>query len=248
MTPTPAQVDRRVLGGFFFADAITGASILNPLTVSNTQLKVLGNRSGIYAILDAPGYSKFTNDFDIQSDWPATVGPSFEITVQDSSLHYLARRANVNAPQTAATLTTTQSVKLYPGPGGTVEPNWAVIRASVTDTSNNGLPWVMVQVIKSDNSIAATGMTDSRGEALLAVAGLGIQVSSSGSGAVTETTTPVTVKAWFDPSVLKQPAGWIPNPDDILGNLSSASLKTGSMTGAIGPRQILFAAIGISVS
>jgi hypothetical protein len=95
--------------------------------------------------------------------------------------------------------------------------------------------------------VAATGMTDSRGEALLAVPGLGVQVSADASGAVTEITIPVTVQAWFDPTVLTQPTGWIPNPDDILSKLSSAALKTGKISGALGGQQILFAAISISV-
>ena len=105
----------------------------------------------------------------------------------------------------------------------------------------------MLEAIRSDNSIAATGMTDARGEAMLAVPGLGLQVSADSSGAVTETTIPVTIQAWFDPTTLQQSAGWIPNPDDILNNLSSTSLKTNKLTGALGAGQTLFAAITITV-
>ena len=70
---------------------------------------------------------------------------------------------------------------------------------------------------------------------------------SNASGAVTEITTPVTIQAWFDPGVLQQPAGWIPNPDDILGNLTNASLKTGKLSGTLGAGQVLLAPITISV-
>ena len=247
---TPAKVDRvdrRVLGGFFFADSITGSSIVAPLSISNTSFQLRVNRSGVYAIFNAPGYSKLTTEFDVQSDWPAANGPALEITVQDPSLRYLARRATVQVPQTIATLMTPQKVVLYRGPSAEVEPNWAVVRVTVTGSNGAGLPWAVVQVVKSDNSVAATGMTDHRGEALLAVTGLGVQVSTDSTGAVTETTIPVTVKAWFDPGAQQQGAGWIPNPDSILSNLSSATLKTGSMTGALGPRQVLFAGISISV-
>jgi len=93
-------------------------------------------------------------------------------------------------------------------------------------------------------------VTDARGEALLAVPGLGAQISDSGSGPVTVGTTAVTVQAWFDPSVLKQPAGWIPNPDDILnipGGLAASALPTGKTTGSISATQVFFAGITISV-
>jgi hypothetical protein len=241
------QVDRRVLGGFLFLDAITGASVTDPLAVSNTSLTLRVNRSGIYAIINAPGFSNLNTEFDPQPDWPAADGPLFEITVQDRSLQYLPRRAQVAAPQSLASLATPQKVALYPGPSSHVEPNWAIIRASVSDGSGAGLPWAVLEAIRSDNSVAATGMTDARGEAMLAVPGLGLQVSADSSGAVTETTQPVTIQAWFDPTTLQQPAGWIPNPDDILNNLSSTSLKTNKLTGALGAGQTLFAAITITV-
>ena len=74
----------------------------------------------------------------------------------------------------------------------------------------------------------ATGQTDANGEALLAVVGLTVQANTGGTGPVTVSTVAATVTAYFDPSVLSQPAGWIPNPDDILTNLSNPALKSSS--------------------
>lgn len=240
------SVDRRVLGGFVFVDAITGASVVDPLAVTSTSLQLQANRSGVYAIFDAPGFSGLITQFNpAAAGWPAP--QSFEITVQDPSLRYLTRRAQVQAPQSLTSVFSPQKVPLYASPSAVLAPNWAVVRASVTGSDNSGLPWAAVKVLKSDNTSAATGMTDARGEALLAVMGLGVQVSANASGAVTEITIPVTVQAWFDPSVLQQPAGWIPNPDDILGNLSNAALKTGTQTGVLGAGQILKALIPISI-
>jgi hypothetical protein len=122
-----------------------------------------------------------------------------------------------------------------------------LVRASVTNSAGSGLPWAVIQVLRADNSIAATGVTDARGEALLAVMGLGVQVSATTSGSVTEITIQVTIQAWFDPSVLQQPPGWIPDPEDILGNLSNASLKTSKGTGALGAGQVLLMPITIAV-
>jgi hypothetical protein len=241
------KVDRRVLGGFLFADAVTSESIVKPLVVSNTPLKLRLNRSGVYAIFDAPGFSSLKSAFDLPPGvWPAA-GQAFEITVRDPGFRYLPRRAAVQAPQSLATLGTPQRILLYPTPAGDVEPNWALVRATVTGSGGAGLKWAVLQAIRSDNSIAATGMTDARGEGLLALSGLGVQVSSSDSGSVTESTIPITIRAWFDPAVLQQTADWVPNPDDILGTLSNPALKTGSVTGALGAGQIFFAGITISV-
>jgi hypothetical protein len=238
------SVDRRVLGGVVFIDAITGASVVDPLAVTSIDLQLRPNRSGVYAIFDAPGFSDLTTQFN-PADTAWRPGKSFEIAVRDPSLRHLARRARVLAPQSLTVAFVPQPVPLYASPSAMLAPNWAVVRASVTGASDSGLPWAVLQVIRSDNSVAASGMTDARGEALLAVMGLGVQVSANASGSVTETTIPVTVQAWFDPGVLAQPADWIPNPDDIFGNLSN--LKTGKQSGALGAGQILHAGITIAV-
>lgn len=250
MSPATAareHLDRRVLGGFFFSDAITAASVSAPLTVASTQLKLRVNRSGVYAIFDAPGFSGLNTEFIPGPDWPTAPGPSFEISVQAPNQRYLPRRAKISAPRTLASLGTAQQVTLYPDPSSYVAPNWAVIRATVAGNNGVGLPWAVLQAIRSDKSVAATGMTDARGEALLALTGIGVQVSTNSTGAVTETTIPLTVQAWFDPSALNQPSTWIPDPDDILNNLANASLKTNTLAASVGPGQTFFAAITISV-
>jgi hypothetical protein len=240
------SVDRRVLGGIVFVDAMTSTSIVDPLSVTGTSLKLRVNRSGVYAIFDAPGFTSLTSQFNPATPaWPAA--QSFELTVRDTSGRYLARRAQVQAPQSLSAVSTPQPVLLYPGPSAPTAPNWALVRASVTDTGGSGLPWAVIRVIRADNSIAATGVTDARGEALLAVMGLGVQVSTTTTGSVTEITIPVTVQAWFDPGVRQQPPGWIPDPDDILGNLSNTLLKTGRGTGALGAGQVLLMPITIAV-
>jgi hypothetical protein len=243
-------VDRRVLGGFVFVDAITSDSVVGSLTASSTQLQLKVNKSGIYAIFNAPGFSDLTNQF-LPASWPTTTqAQNFEVTVQDPSLRYLPRRVQVKTPQplpVPGNPPSLQKIQLYPSPSAILSPNWAVVRVSVTDTSGLACQWALVELIKSDSSVAATGMTDARGEALLAVAGLGLQVSKGASGSITETTIPITIQAWFDPSVRTQPKGWVPDPDTILGSLTSAALKTGKTSGTLGPSMIFSAAITISV-
>jgi hypothetical protein len=239
------STDRRVLGGFVLIDSITGLSVLDPLAVTSTALRLGVNRTGVYAIFDAPGYTANTSQFNpVPAQWPAPAAGGFEVTVKDSSLRYLPRRAQVQAPQGLSDVFTPQPISLYASPSAVLDPNWAVVRASVTGTAGTGLPWAIVRAIRSDNSVAATAMADARGEAALAVMGLPLQVITAQSGPPTEQTTTMTIQAWFDPSVLQQPAGWIPDPDAMLGNLSS--LKTATQTAALGPGLIVTVPITIA--
>ncbi|MGA3345122.1 MAG: hypothetical protein ABSC76_09670 [Terracidiphilus sp.] len=237
------NVDRRVLGAFVCVDAITGNSVVPAIPVTAPQWTVTPNRSGIYVIFNGPSFDSLTDQFIPSGTWPAPV--SFEVSLQDPSLRYLPRRANVQAPlaipayppvPTAPTPPTgvfaPQQVSVYPSPAGVIGPNWASIHASVTlqgTTPPQGLPWAVLQVIQnSDNSVLATGQTDANGEALLAVVGLTVQANTGGTGPVTVSTVAATIKAYFDPSVLTQPAGWIPNPDDILTDLTNPAFKSSS--------------------
>jgi hypothetical protein len=238
-------VDRRVLAGFRCIDAITSRSVVDPLTVAAPPLTLLRNRSGVFAVMDAPGLRSFTAQFLPPTNWPAP--SAFEVTIKDPSLKYLARRANISAPQPLAS-TAPQPVVLYPTPAAAVSPNWAVIRASVVSnaTPARPLPYALIQV-QGAGSQPPTGLTNSNGEALLAVPGLGLKLSSSASGAVTEATTAATITAWFDPTTLTRPANWIPNPDDILTNLSSSQWKSASQSIQLGPGQTVFVTLTISL-
>jgi hypothetical protein len=254
-------VDRRVLGGFQCVDAVTNGSIADPLNISTDPLTLRLNRSGVYAVWDAPGLHEYTA-FDPLLPWPAPA--SFEVGIQDPRRQYLPRRSNIQVPQplpadlpsptppftvssNAAIVYGPQLVTLYRGPAAPVAPNWAVVRASVTSdaTPPSRLPWAVLQVLNG-TTVLATGVADSNGEVLIPIAGLGLQVSSSPGGPVTEVTTAATVRAWFDPNNLKQAADWTPNPDDILLNLAGP-WKTGSAQIQIGPGQTVYVSLTVSM-
>ena len=230
---TIENVDRRILGAFVCVDAITGLSVTSPIQVTAPGWKIKPNRSGTYVIFDGPGLSALTTQFIPGSTWP-TSATSFEVTLQDSNRRYLPRRANIQA-----TVLNLQRVMLYPLPSAPIGPNWCTIHVSVTKQGTTpplGLPWAVVQIIRqSDNTVLATGQTNANGEALLAVVGLTSQPSTSTSGPVTVSTVAATLRAYFDPSVLGQPAGWVSNPDDILSNLTNAKLQSASQTVQLSP-------------
>jgi hypothetical protein len=254
--------DHRVLGGFQCFDAITNQSIVDPLKISNTQLSLRANRSGVYAIWDAPNLRQYTA-FDPPTPWPNPETPAPEITISDPSLRYLPRRATLQVPQalpttsppptTPPSFTATvgtaitygpQPITLYRSPAAQVAPNWAVVRASVASNANPPapLPWAVLRVM-SGATIMATGVADANGEALLAVPGLGLQLSSTSGGPVTETLTTATVQVWFDFTVPPPP---VSNPDDILLNLTTKTFSTASASVQFGPGQTVLVPLTVS--
>lgn len=230
------SVDHRVLGAFRCVDAITGNSVAEQIPVSSTALVLKQNRRGIYVAFNAPGMDRLTTQFLPSTAWPAAT--PFEVSLRDPSFRYLPRRAQVSMPRAlkgigdSASVLNPQDITLYRGPAAPVAPNWAVIHCSVVQAGTAppvGLPWAVLRVLRtSDNAVLATGAADARGEALLAIAGLSLQVNSAGGGAVLQPSVGVTVQAYFDPQAAGKPASWIPNPDDILNNVSNPAWKTAS--------------------
>lgn len=266
------SLDRRILGAFVCVDAISGNTITTPIPVTTQQWTVKQNRSGVCVIFNGPSFDALTSQFIPSGTWPPPA--SFEVKLQDPNRRYLPRRANVKAPlsvptippapvgsavnpavvaalQDPTTVFDPQPVRLYPSPSAPVGPNWAVIHASVVKSGSNppqGLPWAVLQITRdSDRSVLATGQADARGEALLAVLGLSTKPNTSGTGPVTVSTVPATVTAFFDPTVLSRPASWIPNPDDILSNLSNAALKSSAQSLPLASGQELSLTFAISV-
>ena len=260
------SVDRRILGAFVCVDAMTGSSILGPLQATNPNWILRQNRSGVYVIFDGPNLDAQTDQF-VPVNWPAAT--TFEVTIQDPQSRYLPRRAKVKAPQAVPAVTSAnrgtvtqdpttvfchQPVKLYPVASAPVSPNWAVVRVSVTRSGINppvGVPWALVQVnsVPPGTTPLAEGVTGTNGEAVLAVRGLSAQVSSSSSGPLTETTTPITVGVFAKRSDAQpQPKGWVSNPQDTLDHLNdSALVVSASNQAVIGAGQTVNVSFQISV-
>ena len=233
-------VDRRVLGGFRLVDSITGKTVTNSMTVTGAGLRIRANRSGVWAVLDAPGLSAATNDF--AGTAPPVPPQKFVIEVSDPAKYYLPRQATLSLPAPLAPAGTTgiftpQPVTVFAGPGASAAINWAKLRISVVKAgTSQGLGYALVQVTNTSTStVLATGMTDLRGEALLAVPGLGVTASAAAGGAVMQKTTAVTITAFFDTTNTTQPAGWLPDPDQMLLNLHGASVKSVTQSAQLSP-------------
>jgi len=102
---------------------------------------------------------------------------------------------------------------------------WAVVRVSVSAAdTGRGLGGVLVRVLRgAAPAVMASGMSDRRGEALVAVPG--VPVTTFGSGAnVLATEVSVTLQAIVDPDG-REP----PDPDDLETRLGAPGIRSASV-------------------
>jgi hypothetical protein len=224
-------VDRRVLGAFRGVDACSRQPILDPLVV-DSALDLRRNASGLFVVFQATGLRDLTLQFDPTAPWPTATG--FEIAMRPVSARYLPRRAQVHLPRKPTPISDPdssmipQDITLFPGPAAVLGLNWAVVRLSITTGVNKtGVPWALLRLTRnSDTVVLAVGMSDARGEAVLAVTGIGQSTNIDDDGDVLTTTVDATVTAYVDPGNLDRANTWLPDPDDVLNHLDNPVLKT----------------------
>jgi hypothetical protein len=234
------DLDRRVLGAFRCVDAVSRTPIMEVISVHSTTLDIRRNSSGTYVVFNAPGTRSLTEQFDVSSPWPNPL--PFEVIIEPGNARYLPRRAQVNMPRAVKLgdpnpVMVPQDVPVFVAPAAPLLPNWAVVRVAVkkAGAANDRLPWTVLRMTRdSDGSVLATGMSDKRGEGVLAVAGLGQSANQNGGGAVVAITLDATVTALFDPNNLNQPKQWLPDPDVVLQNIAAATLKKDTKAVKIG--------------
>jgi hypothetical protein len=232
------RIDRRVLGALRFLDAATRAQVGGPLRVEAEGVGLVRNASGLYVVVRAPGFEEYTAAFDAPPAGVASRDVVF--TVRDPARRYLARRVTVRfprAPQPAnagdvAPLFRPVDVPLYHAPAAAVAPGWAVLRVRVRDQADNPLAGALLLVVPDPNpagGVLARGLSDSRGEALVAVPGIPVTNWGADDEEVTTPTVKVKVRAVFDPPAgPNQTAPPPPDPDDIEAR--AGALKSGEVT------------------
>jgi hypothetical protein len=225
------QVERRVLGALVFLDATTGMRIQSSLKVAAQGVRFVRNRSGAYVIFSAPGLRAYTNAFRQQpvAPDPASVAletVAIEISVTDPNHNYLPRRSTISLPLDPATtrpnagawLFAPLEVRLFPSPNSSTLPGWAVIRATIREEGKTDrLPFSLIKVKRQGaTGLLATGLADRRGEALVAVPGLPITTSDTGTGTVLTSDIAVTLEVIYDTRVKK-----VRDPEDLEALLLS---------------------------
>lgn len=227
-------LDRRALGAVRFLDAVTGGEAAAPLRVRAEGVRWVRNRRGWWIAASAPGLEAHASAFQAPPKQPAVGSVRVELVVEDPSGKYLARRAAMELPrdpnpvkaEQPGSLFLPQDVVLFRAPAAAIAAGWATVRASVSK-GGKPLPGALLRLVRkgAGGKELGRGMTDGRGEALVAAAGIpATTFDDEGQGGVlaTEVDAKLEVrwKAGAEP----------PDPDALasLSSLASAEVKLAS--------------------
>lgn len=232
---TLEHVDRRVLGAIAFRDRATRLGISQPLRVeSSGGVQLIRNKSGLYVVAGAQGLEDHTAAFESPPIAPPAGSIELEMKATDPRGRYLARRFVVRLPRdpdpaaagAESSLFQPVGVDMFLSPTAPVAPAWAVVRVSVFEEGDpdHRLAGALIRVVRKSNSEhLASGMTDSRGESLVAIPGVSLTNYSESdgddpaepagaNGPVTAAEIAVSVEVYFDPGSEDQDA---PDPDAL---------------------------------
>jgi hypothetical protein len=224
--------DRRVLGAIRFVDAVVGTPLDRRFRIERAPLSqhadVLRNRSGFYVVTSTPTLLAHTDAFRTPPPTPGNGTVTLAMTVHDVERRYLPRRFTIRLPRDPSagnaflpsSLFQPVTVELFPSPTAPLQPGWAAIRVSVARAGGGApLPFTYLRVrATQDDRLLARGVTDERGEALLAVTGIPVTSWGSGAGPVTATRLDARLVAYFDRDAFDEAAGIYPDPDSLEAN------------------------------
>lgn len=246
MTPLRERLDRRVLGAVRVVSSVTGLPLDAPVVMSGAT--VVRNRRGDYVLMAVDGTDVFDDylaTFDAPPTSPTPESVDVTLRVDDFSGRYLPRRFTLALPRSpnpadADSIFIAHTVPLFPAPALAVGMNWALVRVAVRENGTNApLAGALIQVINEDDDLIGAGMSDERGEALVAVAGLKLISAGGGNGNVTTTEFEVTLRAKVDPA-----ASYPTNPDILVAD---NTLPTAELPITITPQRMVVAVIDITL-
>ncbi|HEX3407863.1 MAG TPA: hypothetical protein VHS81_11550 [Caulobacteraceae bacterium] len=235
-------LDRRALAALRFVDA-TGAPVLSPVAVTGGGARVVRTRSGLAAVLAAPGLEAHESAFETPPAAPAIGSVTVQLDVRPASGELAARRFALKLPRdpdlanaaTAASLFQPVDVALLPTPRARVSGLVAALLVTVRRSDDQRrIAGALVRLRPDGGLPEARAITNMAGDALLIVAGA--PLSTPGPGATTLPDVGGQLDAIVDPNlaqfasdsdVAASPAapwpGLLLDPDDIEARLAGAA-------------------------
>lgn len=208
------RLEHRVLGALRFLDGATGGEIPGPLELSAVQgeARFVRNRSGLAVLWSWSEMAEHGEAFRSPPEEQPLGSVPFRLQVRDPSGRYLPRAAAVDLPRdpgpdlrdTPDSLFQPAEVVLFRAPAASTGTNWAVVRATVQDpTTGDRLGGALLRVLRG-GEVIARGLTDGRGDGVVAVVGIPMLTFGAGDpddeeddGAVVVATVAVQVEAVF---------------------------------------------------
>lgn len=203
--------DRRVLGAVRFRDAVTRLDVTAPLRVTAPGVRWIRNLRGWYVAADAPGLEAHTFSIDKPPTQPAAGKVPVALAAEDPTGTYLPRRALLTLPRdpdpakkdNASSLFAPAEVDLFPAPAAPTMPGWAVLRVTLMTRAGKPAAGALLRVVRKGSSgeLLGRGMTDARGEALVAVAGIPVTTwDDEGQTGVLATEVDARLEAHYTPA------------------------------------------------
>lgn len=184
------RIDNRILGAIRWLDAVTQAPIALPLVARSETVRFTRNLSGLTVLTHADGLENTTSTFDLNT-LPAgqVVAPrslAFEGHVEDPTGSYLPARFTLDLPLDPSpallppdnrrppnSLFTPIDVALLPSPSARLAPGCAQVRVLILNGAGNPIPNALARVVATTGgAMLGVGLSDHRGEALVAIPGL----------------------------------------------------------------------------
>lgn len=267
--------ESRVLGALRCVDASTGAPIDRALDVRSLDAapaRLLRNRSGLYVIRDWAALAAHAESFLLPPALPAIGSLRLRLAVSDPSGAYLPRIVSLPLPRDPAagpllgpdSLFLPKTVPLYPAPGAATGANWSLLRLSLrAQDSGDALGGALLRV-RRNGVVLARGLSDWRGEALVAVVGVPVTTFSEDENAVEVSAIEISLDVGFDPRPNRDSSGLrtsavaegrtpavLPqvDPELLESELEDevAALLRGSFVMSIAARSSLHRRLGIAV-
>jgi hypothetical protein len=221
------RLDQRILGAVQFIDVVSKLPVSLPLRVSGARVQQ--NRSGLYVIVapltGTPAAAAFEDYLETFPAPPTVANTPLTLRVEDFGGQYLAREFTFPAPLQVANenqanyLFKPVAINLFPSPAAPVQMNWAAVRVHVHRTnSTTPIAGALVRVTRNgQNTPVGVGLSDARGEALVAIAGLPLVEAAEDDGPVLTSEYAASVEARVNPAAL------IPNPDTMAATIGLPS-------------------------
>jgi hypothetical protein len=201
------RLEHRVLGALRCVDATTLAAIDQPLIVRAAGARIVRNPSGLYVVAAWNRLTAHEAAFDQPPSSPPIGSETLIVEVRDPGGVYVSRRVRVAlprdpglAPADAGSLFRAVDVSMYPSAAAPVSANWVGLRATVTDAATGeALGGALLRVVTA-TQVLARGLTDWRGEALVAVAGVPVTTWSTDPEAIVVSEIAASLECYFDPA------------------------------------------------
>lgn len=231
----PEFIDHRYPGAVAFTDGATGALIQDTFELTSPTAVFFRNRKGFYVVVSAVGFEAYTAAFDEVPE-PPVPATSFTVQVKDPVNRYLSRTFVLDLPrdpdpehaEQTDSLFQPRPVLMFRSPAAATGMNWSVVRISASFSPAGGMPAIpaagaLIRAVdQASDEIMAFGLTDKRGEALVAVPAVPATTFSTGEeddeedmddDPVLTLEIPFHIQAAYDPA-----AEWPVNPDQIEEN------------------------------